>query len=279
MPMLKYFRTAIVLSLIAALVCPSEAFAARKKKARKYRGLTANSAILWDSSSNRTLYKRDVNQRVLPASTTKVLTALIVLEKLPLDQYVTVSARATGVQPSKLDLKAGEKYIVQDLLYGLLLNSANDAAVVLAEAAAGSEAEFVNMMNKKARTIGAKSSLFANPHGLPSRNEQYTTAADMAIIFKEALKSAFFRNAITLKYQEIYSKQGRRHFLKSHNKSLFLNWKRNVYGKTGYTRGAQSCFVGYLPKGDDVVIIAVFGCRKRWEDVKFIIERYGKIDL
>ncbi len=161
----------------------------------------------------------------------------------------------------------------------MLLKSANDASIVLAEAVAGSEAKFVVLMNQRAWTIGARHTHFTNSHGLPSSTRQYSTAHDMALIFKEVLKNNFFSKAITFKYRIIYSKVGRRHFLKSHNKSLFLNWKRNVYGKTGYTRQARSCFVGYFNKGGHTCIIAVFGCRKRWEDIKFIIEHYGRTDL
>ncbi len=278
--MFRFLQRSLVILLVVALACPSEAFAARKKKKRnRSQHLTANSAILIDFNHNRRYFGRDIEQRVAPASTTKVLTAILVLEKLPLDKYVTVNASALDVQPTKMDAIAGEQYRVRDLLYALLMKSANDAAEVLAEAVAGSQTEFVAMMNNKARDIGAKHSLFANAHGLPSRGAQYTTAYDMALIFRQALKYDFFRKAITFKYRIIYSKDGRRLFLKSHNKSLFLNWKADVYGKTGYTRQAQSCFVGYVPKGNDTLILSVFGCCKRWEDIKFIIERYGHLDL
>jgi D-alanyl-D-alanine carboxypeptidase (penicillin-binding protein 5/6) len=196
-----------------------------------------------------------------------------------MDQYVTVSWHATQVPQTKLGLRAGESYRVRDLLHGLLLKSANDAAVVLAEAVAGSEGKFVDMMNARAKQIGALHSHFANPHGLPSVGAQYTTASDMALIFSQALKNDFFRQAITFKYLVIYSKDGHRCFLKSHNKTLFLNWKQHVFGKTGWTIEAQSCFVGYMPRGNGILIIAVYGCRKRWTDMKFIIEHYGHIEL
>jgi D-alanyl-D-alanine carboxypeptidase len=208
-----------------------------------------------------------------------VLTALLVLENLPLDKYVTVSEHATQVPQTKLGLRAGESYRVRDLLYGLILKSANDAAVVLAEAVAGSEPKFVDMMNARAKQLGATHTHFANPHGLPSAGPQFTTASDMALIFSQALKNDFFRQAITFKYLVICSKNGRECYLKSHNKTLFLNWRQHVFGKTGFTFEAQSCFVGYIPKGNDILIIAVYGCRKRWTDMKYIIEHYGHIYL
>jgi D-alanyl-D-alanine carboxypeptidase (penicillin-binding protein 5/6) len=207
------------------------------------------------------------------------LTALLVLENLPLDKYVTVSVHATQVPQTKLSLRAGETYRVRDLLYGLLLKSANDAAVALAEAVAGSEGKFVDMMNARARQLGATRSHFANPHGLPSPGPQFTTASDMALIFTRAIKNDFFRQAITLKYLVIYSRGGHRLFLKSHNRSLFLNWKRHIFGKTGCTNEARSCFVGYIPRGNGILVLAVYGCRRRWTDMKYVLERYGRINL
>ena len=278
--MLKLLRIFFIAILAVSLISPEQAMARHHVIGRKkpYR-LTANTAILWDPANNQRYFDLGAERRVFPASTTKVLTAILVLENLPLDKYVTISPYATQVPPTKLNLKVGESYQVRELLYGLILKSANDAAVALAEAVAGSEDKFVAMMNERARQIGAMNSRFANPHGLPSQGVQYTTAADMALIFNQALKNDFFREAITFKYKVISSKDGRRCFLKSHNKSLFLKWKMHVFGKTGYTIEAQSCFVGYIPKGNTILIIAVYGCRKRWTDMKYILERYGHVNL
>jgi serine-type D-Ala-D-Ala carboxypeptidase (penicillin-binding protein 5/6) len=279
--MLKFLRVSFIVVLIVILIFPEQGMAYRRIFF-KHRGpyhLTAHTAILWDPAHNQRYFDLGADRQIFPASTTKVLTAILVLENLPLDKLVTVNARAMQLPQTKLGLRAGETYRVRDLLYGLILKSANDAAVVLAEAVGGTEARFVDMMNARARQIGAWHSHFANPHGLPSTGVQFTTAADMALIFNQALKNDFFRQAITLKYLVIYSREGHRFFLKSHNRSLFLRWRRHVFGKTGYTREAQSCFVGYIPRGNDKLIIAVFGCRKRWTDMKFILERYGHIDM
>lgn len=273
----RFWCVCVVLCFILALIAPPAD--AAKKKARKSSLVSARGAVLVDSSNGKVLYSKNAHKRVLPASTTKVMTALLVLEKLPLDSYVTVSRRATGMQPSKLNLRAGEKYRVRDLLHGILLNSANDASVVLAEAVAGSEWEFVQMMNRRARQLGAKNTKFANSSGLPSKTSQYSTAYDMYVIFRKALKSSFFKQAIQIRYKTIYSKGGRKHNLKSHNKILFKSWKKTIYGKTGYTRAARSCFVGHVSKGKKSLIVAVFGCTKRWDDIYRIVERYGGVDL
>jgi len=278
--MLKLFRISLIAILAVQLISPDGAMAYRL--IFRHKGpyhLTAKTAILWDPVSHQRYFDLGADQEVFPASTTKVLTALLVLENLALDRYVTISQHATQVPQTKLGLRAGESYSVRDLLYGLILKSANDAAVALAEAAAGSEGKFVGMMNARAMQIGAMHSHFANPHGLPSQGPQYTTASDMALIFAQALKNDFFRQAITFKHYVIRSKEGRRCYLRSHNKTLFLNWKQHVFGKTGFTFEAQSCFVGYIPKGRDTLIVALYGCRRRWTDMKYIIERFGHINL
>jgi len=277
---MKFFRVSLIASLITILIFPEQGMANHFFLRHKspYR-LTANTALLWDPANNQRYFDLGADREVFPASTTKILTALLVLENLPLDKYVTVSFHATQVPQTKLGLRPGESYRVRDLLYGLILKSANDAAVVLAEAVGGSEGKFVDMMNARAKQIGAMHSHFANPHGLPSLGPQCTTASDMALIFTQALKNDFFRQAITYKYLVIYSKTGHRFLLKSHNRSLFLNWKQHVFGKTGYTIEAQSCFVGYIPRGSGILIIAVYGCHKRWTDMKYIIEHYGRITL
>ncbi len=286
--MSKVTRFFLSIFLIFCFISPADARVVYHKKSvhsvnktTKNDYFSAKSAMLWNITEDKVYFSKNINDRIYPASTTKVMTVLLALEKLSLDQYVTVSVSATQVAPTRLNFLPGEQYLVSDLIYACLLKSANDAAVVLAEAVAGSEGQFVVMMNQKAESMGAVNTRFANAHGLPSKNKQYTTAYDMAVIFKEAFKNPFFQKAITFPYKIIYSKKGRKHFLKSHNKALFLNWKQNVYGKTGYTLQAQSCFIGYFKKGDEVFIVDVFGCRtrKRWEDIKWLIEHFTGVDL
>lgn len=275
---LRLLCLALVMMVGSGVLVPDLAFA-RKAKSRRSE-VSARSAIFSNSTAVKRYYGKNVSMRVLPASTTKVMTALLVLERLPMDRVLTVSHRATLVQPTKINLKVGEKFTVRDLLFALLMNSANDASIVLAEGVAGSESAFVKMMNRRARELGARNTKFANSNGLPTRRvKQYTSAYDMYLIFREAIKNDFFRKVVKMRHHQITSLGGRRVYLKSHNKILFKDWKRKIYGKTGYTRAAQQCFVGYLMRGNDVCIIAIFGCSRRWEDIKHIVERYGRIDL
>lgn len=276
---MKIFRSClwIIAVILAATFIAPEVALAKKRKSGGW--VSARAAIFSNSTAAKRYYGKNVNMRVPPASTTKVMTALLVLERLPLDQVVTVSPRVVGIQPTIINLRPGEKFTVRDLLFALLMNSANDASVVLAEAVAGSEWEFVQLMNRRAKELGAKNTKFVNSNGLPSRYSQYTTPYDMYLMFRETIKNDFFRKTIKLRYHQITSLGGRQVLLKSHNKILLTNWKQKIYGKTGYTRAAQSCFVGYIMKGNDICIIAVFGCSKRWQDIKYIVERYGGIDL
>lgn len=275
----KFFFAAGIIFL-AFLLLPFYASAAKKTKSSKVV-ITAKAAIFSDSTAKKRIYGKDVYRRVLPASTLKVMTALLAMEKLSLDKVVTVSRYATTPQPSKIGVKTGEKYKVRNLLYAVLLKSANDASIVLAEAVAGSEDNFVAMMNKRARQLGCKNTKFANSHGLPDDDAQYTTAYDMYLIFREALKYPFFRQALQCRYKTIYSEAGRKIGLTSHNDILFSKWKQKIYGKTGYTRSAKSCFIGYFQKGGHDFIVAVFGCqsRCRWKEIKYIVSTYGGVNL
>ena len=264
--------------LYAALLIFQFIYVIQSVDAARYRD-SCKSVIFSDSTKIRRLYGKRVHERVIPASTTKVMTALLVMERLDLDSYVTVSHNATLPQPSKIYVKAGEQYKVRDLLYAILLKSANDAAVVLAEAVSGSHWKFVQQMNQKAKEINAHHTRFANAHGLPSKEKQYTTAYDMYLIFRQAMKYPFFREAIKVKYKDIRTRGGRVVQLKSHNKMLFFDWKRPVYGKTGYTHAAGACFVGTIQKGNSTLIMALFHCKNRWEDIKSIVSIYGGISL
>jgi len=270
---LSKIHLTLIACVVLVMALPFTSYAAKKHK------VTCKSVIFSDSTRVKRLYGRNVHDRVLPASTAKVMTALVVLERLKLDDYVTVSKSATKTQPTMLYLKPGEKYKVRDLLYAILIKSANDASIVLAEATAGSHWKFVQLMNQKAKKVGAKHTKFANSNGLPSKARQYTTAYDMYLIFRKALKHRFFREAIKYKYKTITSKAGRQIKLKSHNKILFFDWKRKIYGKTGYTRAARACFVGTIKKGGNTLIIGVFGCPNRWADIKHIVSYYGGIRL
>lgn len=269
---MKIFRIFLSFCVVTSILPISPVLA-------KWKSVSARSALFSNSTAGVRYYGKNPNMRVPPASTTKVMTALLALEHLSLDQVVKVN-HPINVQPTNINLRAGEQFTVRDLLFALLMKSANDASIVLAEAVSGSEREFVTLMNQRARELGCRNTRFANSNGLPTKKgTQYTSAYDMYLIFRAAIQNDFIRKAFKIRYHQIASLGGRQILLKSHNKILLKNWKQKIYGKTGFTRAAQSCFVGYIQKGEQICIIAVFGCRYRWEDIKFIVERYGGIDL
>ena len=183
--------------------------------------ITAQSAILIDADTGQILYEKDAYTERYPASTTKVMTALLAIENLDMDKVITCDSEVDGTSGSKMYLQEGEEARVEDLLYGMLLNSANDAAVALGIAVGGSTEKFVDMMNEKASQAGAKNTNFHNPNGLPDELHT-TTAYDLAVITQAAFKHAKFREIVgTINYtMPATNMSGAREF-KNGNNMLF----------------------------------------------------------
>lgn len=242
--------------------------------------LTARAAILIDSSTGKILYQKEPDLRLPPASTTKIVTAILTLESgRNLRDLLTVSKTATRVPASKLYLRPGQTLTIEDLLYGLLLSSANDASVVLAEGIGGSVDHFAEMMTKKANEIGATNSHFANPHGLTAP-DHYSTARDLALLFRYAMKNATFREIVQTKISSVTSNTlvrkraiARRISVRNHNRLLW-NFDGAIGGKTGYTLAAQKCFVGAVQRDGVTLIVSILGSRDQWGDTRKLLE-YG----
>ncbi|NLY70358.1 MAG: D-alanyl-D-alanine carboxypeptidase [Clostridiales bacterium] len=160
--------------------------------------ISAQTAVVIELNTGKVLYSKNAHQKVYPASTTKILTALIALEECNLDDIVKITGKASGVEGSSIYLEVGEKISYRDLLYGLMLRSGNDAAIAISEAISGSTEKFAEKMNQRAKEIGALNSNFANPSGLFNENH-YTTAYDMALIAREAMKNPEFRQIASAK--------------------------------------------------------------------------------
>ncbi|MBI5214073.1 MAG: D-alanyl-D-alanine carboxypeptidase [Nitrospirae bacterium] len=236
--------------------------------------ISAKAAVVIDSASERILYAKNPNLKLPPASTTKLVTAITVLESINPDAVATVSENAAGTPSVTPRLRAGEKYTVRDLLHLALMRSVNSAAVALAEAVAGSEDAFVSMMNDKAMKMGAENARFINSSGLPGPG-QYITAFDLAKIMKESLKYPLIREIINTRAREIFSEDGRRIFIKNTNQLLWTD-DDNLGGKTGYTRAARHCFVSAAKKGQNTLIAAVLGESARdnlWEDSTALLSK------
>ena len=215
--------------------------------------LNCRFCIVLDRTSNKILVGKNEQKQVKMASTTKIMTATIVLENYDLSKTVEISKKAAGTGGSRLGLKKGDKISIIDLLYGLMLCSGNDAAVALAETVAGGIEEFSIMMNNKAKELKLENTHFETPHGLDSDNH-YTTAYDLALLTNYALKNKTFLNIVGTKNYTItingYPKS-------ITNTNELLGSLNGVYGvKTGFTNGANRCIVTAC-KRDNLDVICV----------------------
>lgn len=232
--------------------------------------ITASSAVLLDGNTDRIVFAKTPHLKRAPASTAKVLTALVAMKHLPLDKIVTIPRFAESIEPSKVYLRAGERYRVRDLIRATLISSANDASETLAHAAAGSRSAFARMMNRRAKSIGCHRSNFVNGSGLPANN-QYSTAYDMALIMREAQRYPFLVDTMKTRTVVIRSLRGRKIFLRNHNKLLWRGHEQ-VIGKTGYTLKARHCFIGHIRLSTRNVFVSMLGSHRLWRDLKILID-------
>ncbi len=221
------------------------------------------SKIVMEQSSRRVLYDVDGNVRRYPASTTKILTALCVLENCTLSDIVEVPKEAEGVEGSSLYLRCGDKISVEDLLYGLMLRSGNDCAVALAIKTSGSVDNFVEIMNEKALEIGAENSHFVNPHGLHDDNH-YVTAYDLALICAKAYEGEDFCRIVSTKKRKIVV-NGEDRYIANKNKMLSSYSGANGV-KTGYTKRSGRCLVSGAKRDGMQLISVVLNCPDMWID-------------
>jgi D-alanyl-D-alanine carboxypeptidase len=234
--------------------------------------LSASFCVL-DGNTRQVLKSKEHLQPRAPASTVKLLTAIVVLDNSRLDQKFSVSEHATQVAPSKIYVAAGEEMSCRDLLIALLLKSANDCASVLAEGVAQSETEFVAQMNAKAKAIGCRYSRFATPHGLPHQGE-VSCAYDLALIALEASRYPVIQEILKLKEASLTTTSGRNIQVKSHNRLLEQN--SPVYGKTGYTKAAANTFAGFIEVSGHIQAVAIMGAPKRpvmWHELGQLVAR------
>lgn len=227
---------------------------------------TAKSAVVMEKSTHRVLYEYNADQKLPMASTTKIMTALVVAENSEPSQVVTVPKQAVGVEGSSVYLREGEKLTVKELLYGLMLRSGNDCAVALALATAGSLENFAEMMNKKAQELGCNNTHFVTPHGLPCENH-YTTARDLAVISCNALQNGLVAEVVSTKSVKI-ANDGYDYPRVLTNKNKLLTMLDGADGvKTGYTKKAGRCFVGSATKNGMQVVAVVLDCGPMFEEV------------
>ncbi len=235
--------------------------------------IAAKAAILMDPLTGEILYGKNERERLPMASTTKIMTALVVLERCSLEERVVITEEAARVGESSGWLSPGETLTVEQLLYALLLQSGNDAAVALANHAGGSVRAFVEMMNRRAEELGAWDTQFANPHGLDQEGH-FTTAYDLALISSKAMQMDAFRRIVSTRRYEI-PWPGHPHPRVYYNKNRLLTSYPHTTGiKTGYTLKAGRCLVASAAKGDMELISVVLHSDDYWNQSELLLE-YG----
>lgn len=238
----------------------------------EHLNLSAETAILINANTGEVLYEKESNKTMFPASTTKVLTAIIALENAKLDDKVIIDEDTVNNRDgNNIDLKVGEAITMNDLLHALLISSANDSAEAIAKHISGSIENFAILMNQEAKNLGANNSNFKNPSGLPDE-EHISTAYDLAIITKYALQNDVFKKIVkqTTYTIEPTNKTSNARTLRNSNKLLFSNKLINVDGKntsikyegvegvkTGYTKVANQCIVSYLNRTNEQYISVI----------------------
>ena len=266
---LLIFAFSIILSLQTSLLSSANEYAISPSD------LVAESAVLINQSSGQIIFDKNANTPMYPASTTKVLTAIIILEDLPLDEIVTIDAASPYAGGSAIALEPGETLTVEQLLYALMITSANDAAEALAIHHSGSIEAFAAVMNERAAEMGAVNSNFENPHGLPNPNH-LTTAYDLAIIAQHAMKNEVFRTIVQTRRYEIppTNMKSETRYLNSTNSfyqgiegsndlisirgvKVPIAYEYVTGIKRGYTDEAMNCLVSSATKDDKSYISVV----------------------
>ena len=227
--------------------------------------ISAECAILIDGETGRVLYEKQAEEKSLIASTTKIMTALVICEQTNVLDRVKIPKEAVGIEGSSMYLKEGEVLTVQELLYGLMLQSGNDAALALAIYCGGTVEGFTELMNDKAHRLGMTQSHFTNPNGLDSPGN-YSTARDMAILTAYAMQNPIFAQTVSTKTITI----GER-CLRNHNKLLWqLEGANGV--KTGYTKAAGRILISSVTRMGRQLIAVTFNAPDDWQDHKTLIE-------
>ena len=249
------------------------------EKEKKNLQLYARSAALMDASSGRILFQKDGNKQMPMASTTKIMTCIVILEHASLKDIVTISSNAAKQPDVQLNANTGEQYYLEDLLYSLMLESHNDVAVALAEHVGGSVEGFATLMNQKAKELGCTNTHFVTPNGLDAE-EHYTTAEELCKIAAYAIQNEKFLEIVNMPSYSFSEITKGRTFSVT-NKDAFLSMYKGAIGiKTGFTGNAGYCFVGAIKQSDRTLISAVLACgwppnkTYKWSDTKQLMD-YG----
>lgn len=243
------------------------------------------SACLIDASNGRPLFSKNENEIRAMASTTKIMTCLLTLERCNQDEIVTVSEYAAGMPDVQMNMIAGEQFRLGDLLLSLMLESHNDTAVAVAEHVGGSVDQFCELMTERARELGCVHTTFLTPNGLdheevtPEGSRVHsTTAYELALILSECIKNEEFRQICQTRNATISNTKGTRQYDLSNHNTLLQNMEGVIAGKTGFTCNAGYCYVGAVERNGTVYVAALLGCgwpnnkNYKWYDMNVLID-------
>ena len=246
-----------VIIFIILILMPMQIFAAP--------AISAKSAVLIERHTGRIIYEKNANERLGMASTTKIMTAIVALENSKVDDIVTASRRASLIEGTSIYLAEGEKVLMEDLLYALMLNSGNDAATAIAEHIGKNEAGFVKLMNDKAKNLGLTDTHFTNPHGLADK-EHYTTSYELAKITSYALDNPKFAEIVSTKKRRIArQREGGIEFLANHNKLLRI-YEGATGVKTGFTKATGRTLVSSAERNGMELVAVTLNDGNDWRD-------------
>ncbi|MBQ7797752.1 MAG: D-alanyl-D-alanine carboxypeptidase [Clostridia bacterium] len=274
-------RLKVVLSLLlACLVFAGVGFNTLTINQVEASSTSAKGMCVLEQDSKRVLYQKDMDKMLANASTTKIVTAITVIQNCDnLDEVITVDNKSIGIEGTSIYLRKDEQLSVRDLLYGLMLRSGNDSAVALAYHVGGTEENFVTMMNELCVSVGAKNSHFANPHGLDD-SEHYTTAYDLALVSAYALNNPIFKEIVSTKHYTIPATNiSEARYLT--NKNRLLNSLDGCVGvKTGFTSRAGRCLVSAIERNGITLVCVVLNCGPMFEEsVALLNSAYNEYDF
>ena len=282
---------AVFLIIVGILNNPFYTYGKNTAKDTEPGNLHALSAVLMDGTSGRVLYGKNAEEARAMASTTKIMTCILILEQCNLEETAVTSAYAASMPKVHLGAAEGEEFYVKDLLYSLMLESHNDSAVILAEHAGGSVSEFAGKMNEKAGEIGCEDTWFITPNGLDAQEEvqgevkkHHTTATDLGKIMRYCIsqspkKEEFLEITRTPSYS-FQDVSGKRSFSCNNHNAFLSMMEGALSGKTGFTSQAGYCYIGALEQDGKTLIVALLGCGwpnhkdYKWQDTRALME-YG----
>ena len=282
---------AVFLLIVGILNNPFYTYGENTAKTKEPGNLHALSAVLMDGTSGRVLYGKNAEEPRAMASTTKIMTCILILEQCNLEETAVTSAYAASMPKVHLGTAEGEEFYVKDLLYSLMLESHNDSAVILAEHASGSVSEFAGKMNEKAGEIGCEDTWFITPNGLDAQEEvqgevkkHHTTATDLGRIMRYCIsqspkKEEFLEITRTPSYS-FQDVSGKRSFSCNNHNAFLSMMEGALSGKTGFTSQAGYCYIGALEQDGKTLIVALLGCGwpnhkdYKWQDTRALME-YG----